>query len=227
MPLQNGLTYLKNKVEGNSAFFENIENLKSENESLKAENEELETKLRELEIIKAENETLREYSELKNQYSEYETVPAYIINRDITNLSEVFVINVGKSKGVYANMPVIASDGLVGYTISATEDTAKVQPIIDGASNVSAIMNATRDTVIAKGEAESNSELKITYIAPEASLMEGDLVKTSGIGGIYPKGILIGTLKEVIETSNITERYAIVETAVDFSKLETVLVITK
>ncbi len=56
--------------------------------------------------------------------------------------------------------------------------------------------------------------------------MEGDTVETSGIGGIYPKGIHIGTIKKVVNTKNITDRYAIIETAVDFSKLETVLVIT-
>ena len=53
-----------------------------------------------------------------------------------------------------------------------------------------------------------------------------DTIETSGIGGIYPKGILIGKISEIIETKNITDRYAIVETAVDFSKLENVLVIT-
>lgn len=65
------------------------------------------------------------------------------------------------------------------------------------------------------------------YIPTDADLVLEDSIETSGIGGIYPKGILIGKIKEIIESKNITDRYAIVETAVDFSKLETVLVITK
>jgi rod shape-determining protein MreC len=65
------------------------------------------------------------------------------------------------------------------------------------------------------------------YIPTDADLVLEDSIETSGIGGIYPKGILIGKIKEIIETKNITDRYATVETAVDFSKLETVLVITK
>ena len=65
------------------------------------------------------------------------------------------------------------------------------------------------------------------YIPTDAELVLEDSIETSGIGGIYPKGILIGKIKEIIEAKNITDRYAIVETAVDFSKLETVLVITK
>ena len=62
-------------------------------------------------------------------------------------------------------------------------------------------------------------------IPTDADLVLEDTIETSGIGGIYPKGILIGTIKQVVNTKNITDRYAIIETAVDFSKLETVLVI--
>lgn len=64
------------------------------------------------------------------------------------------------------------------------------------------------------------------YIPTDADLVLEDTIETSGLGGIYPKGLIIGKIKEIIESKNITDRYAIVETAVDFSKLETVLVIT-
>ena len=65
------------------------------------------------------------------------------------------------------------------------------------------------------------------YIPTDADLVLEDTIETSGLGGIYPKGLQIGKIKEIIESKNITDRYAIVETSVDFSKLETVLVITK
>lgn len=65
------------------------------------------------------------------------------------------------------------------------------------------------------------------YIPTDADLVLEDTIETSGLGGIYPKGIQIGKIKEIMESKNITDRYAIVETSVDFSKLETVLVITK
>ena len=64
-------------------------------------------------------------------------------------------------------------------------------------------------------------------IPTDAELVIGDTIETSGMGGIYPKGITIGKITEIIDTKNITERYAIVETAVDFSKLDTVLVIAQ
>ena len=115
MPIQNGLTYLKNKITGNNIFFENINNLKEENEELSKKNEELEKQIRELEIIKAENSTLRQYVNMSEKYTEYKTIPAYIINKDISNLSSTFVINIGTEDGIQTNMPVIASKILQKY----------------------------------------------------------------------------------------------------------------
>ena len=151
MPIQNGLTYLKNKIAGNNTFFEDINNLKQENKELKQEIEELNKSLSELGIIKAENKTLREYANLSDEYTNYQTVPAYIIDRDFSNLSSTIVINVGTRDGVTANMAVVSEDGVVGHIISATENTSKVQPIIDSSSSVSAIMSISRDNIIVKG----------------------------------------------------------------------------
>ena len=75
MPIQNGLTYLKNKISGNSTFFTDINNLQQENEELKQKNSELEQSLRELENIKTQNETLKEYLNLTEKYGEYNTIP--------------------------------------------------------------------------------------------------------------------------------------------------------
>lgn len=226
MPIQNGFTYLKNKISGNDAFFADMDTLKKENEELKQKNSELEQSLRELEIIKAENETLKEYVNLKDKYADYNTIPADVINRDISNYSSTIVINVGSDDGIKTDMTVIADSGLVGHIISVTNHTAKVQTIVDTASAVTAKMSTTDDSIVVQGTLESKSTLRATFIPTDAVVLEGDSIETSGIGGIYPKGIHIGTIREVINTSNITDRYALVDTAVDFNKLNTVLVIT-
>ena len=225
MPIQNGITYLKNKITGNNEFFVDIKNLSTENQQLKQTNKELEQQLRELEMIKAENEMLKEYSGLTEKYSEYSTIPAYIINRNISNFSEDIVINVGSNDGIEPNMCVISEKGLVGYIVSTTDTTSKVQTIIDTSTSVSATVTTTRDSIVCKGVLDSDTTLKAIYIPIDATLAIGDKVETSGMGGIYPKGLTIGTIKEVINTKNIADRYAVVETAVDFSKIETVLVI--
>ena len=225
MPIQNGLTYLKNKVAGNDSFFQNINNLQAENDELKKKNSELEQSLREFEIMKSENETLKEYVNLKDKYKEYSTMPAYVINRDIGNYSNTVIINVGAKDGIKENMTVIADEGLVGHVISTTDHTAKVQTIVDTATAVTSTISTTKDTIIIQGTLDNRTILKATYIPTDASILQGDSVETSGIGGIYPKGIHIGSIKEVFNTKNITDRYATVEPAVDFSKLATILVI--
>ena len=226
MPIQNGLTHLKNKLAGNDSFSTDIKNLQNENKQLQEKNKELEQTVRELEILRAENSTLKEYVGLKEKYGEYETIPAYIINKDITNYSNVIIINAGEKDGVEVNMTVISDKGLVGHIISVTEDTAKVQTILDTSNTVSATMSSSREIVIARGNL-GESNLKATYIPTDANLVEGDSVETSGMGGIYPKGIHIGTIDKIFVTRNITDRYATITPAVDFSTVETVVVIKK
>lgn len=224
-PIQRVFADLKNKIEGNSVYFSNMESIQKENEELKTKNSELETQLRELEMIKAENATLQAEMNLSQKYSSYSTIPAYVINKDVSNYSSTLILNVGSKNGAKENMTVIADKGLVGHVISVTENTCKVQVIIDSASTVSCTISTTNESIICKGTLENNQILRASYIPTGAELIQGDSVYTSGIGGIYPKGIIIGTIKEIITTSNITDRYAIVEPAVDFSKIDTVLLI--
>ena len=224
-PIQRVIADFKNKIQGNSAYFSNMETIMAENEELKKKNSELETELRELEVIKAENATLQEYMNLTEKYADYNTIPAYVINRDVSNYSSTLVLNVGKKDGIEEKMTVIADKGLVGHIISVTENTCKVQVIIDSASTVSCTISTTNESIICKGTLENDQILRASYIPTGAELIQGDTVYTSGVGGIYPKGIIIGTVKEIITTSNITDRYAKVEPAVDFSKVNNVLII--
>lgn len=225
-PVQNGLTYIKNKMHGNSSFFTNINDLKSENETLQAKNKELEETLRELETIKAENQTLKQYLDLSEKYSDYDTIAADVISRDISNYSKTIIINAGTKSGIKENMTVIAAEGLVGHVISATDTTSKVQTIVDSSSNTSSILSTTRDSIVCKGLLDNNTNIKAVYIPTDATIAKGDKIETSGLGGIYPKGIYIGEISKIVNTTNLTDRYAFVQTAVNFNKLETVLVIT-
>ncbi|MCI8352596.1 MAG: rod shape-determining protein MreC [Clostridia bacterium] len=187
MPIQNGLTYLKNKITGNDTFFTDISKLQEENEELKRKNSELETTLRELEIIKAENTTLKEYLNLSETYANYKTKPAYIISKDISNYSKVFIINLGSKDGIEKNMTVISEKGLVGHIIQTTDHTSKVQTIVDTSSTVSATMTSSRDNIILKGTLEEGT-LKASYIKPSANLIQGDTIETSRNGRNISKG---------------------------------------
>ena len=162
-PIQNGLIFLKNKVNGNNTFFTNINELKGENEELKKKNSELEQSLRELETIKTENESLKEYLNLTEKYSDYTTIPADIINRDISNYSKTVVINVGSNMGIAVGMTVIADQGLVGYVISVTDTTAKVQTIIDSSSAVTANLMNSGESIICRGSLEKRNAKSHIY----------------------------------------------------------------
>lgn len=224
-PIQRVASDVKNKIQGNSAYFSNMDSIVEENEQLKKKNSELETQIRELEMIKAENNTLIEYANLSEKYNSYDTIPAYVIDRDVSNFSSNVILNVGSDNGVKENMTVIADKGLVGHVISTTSNSCKVQVIVDPASTVSCNISRTNESIICKGTLENDQVLRASYIPTGAELIQNDSIYTSGIGGIYPKGIIIGTIKEIITTSNITDRYAVVEPAVDFSKLNAVLII--
>ena len=225
-PIQNGLTYVKNKIHGNNSFFTNINDLKKQNEELTKKNNLLEETLREHETMKAENETLKQYLNLTEKYKDYQTIAGNVIARDISNYSKTIIINVGTKNGIKEKMTVIASEGLVGYVISCTDTTSKVQTIVDTSSNTSAILSSSRDSVVLKGMLEENKSLKAVYIPTDATVAQDDTVETSGLGGIYPKGIYIGKVSKVVNTNNLIDRYAIVETAVNYNKLESVLVVT-
>ena len=227
MPIQSGVTYVKNKIFDDSDYSQNIDELKSKNEELLAKNSELEQQLRELEIIKSENRILKESMNLVEKYKEYESIPAEIINKDFENYSDVLIINCGEKDGVKTDMVVISDKGLVGHVISTTDYTAKVLTILDPSSSVSAKTSTTRESVVCSGNLEKSNILRLKYIPTDVTLTVGDNVETSGMGGIYPKGIHIGTITKIENANNKIEEFGVVEPAVDFDKLETVLVIKK
>lgn len=226
-PVQNGFVFVKNKIKNNTQEISDIKSLKEENEKLKDENSKLKEKERELEVLKSENNSLKDHLNLKNKYPDYKTVPANVIERSYSNYDKIIVINEGSDNGIEVNMPVISEMGLVGHVISVTNNTAKVQTIADTASTVSATISTANESILIKGTISSSEELKATSIPSNATVLQGDEVVTSGLGGIYPKGILIGTIKEIINTKNQTDRYAKVKTATDLDTLQTVLVITQ
>ncbi len=225
MSVQGGFASIKNKVSKNDSYFVSLDNLKKENEKLKEENESLKQKNMELESVKAENKTLKEQERLLNQYSEYNSVPGYIIQRNFSNYSKTVTINLGKKQGIEPNMAVVAEKGLVGYVVSVEEESAKVQTIVDTASAVSAVFNNTEKSLVTRGILDANSKVKGTYIDNDVVINEGDTIVTSGIGGIYPKNITIGKVKEIENTKNKSNRYVYIDTAVNFNEISDILVL--
>lgn len=211
-------------VTSDSNYFKEIEALKEENENLKKQIEELEKISIDYEQVTAENEVMRSHLKLSEKYKDYNLVIADIISDSATNWEATYIINKGSNDGVKAGMTVITNEGLVGYVETVTSKTAKIISILDAGNSVSARVSRTRDEVVCKGSISSSEkqELKIMNIPMGTVLIEGDKIETSGVGGIYPKGINIGKIIEVVNKKNPVENEAIVKTDVDFDKLETV-----
>ena len=226
-PIQNTVLGVANNITGSVTFFGEMKGLKARNEELERENEVLEQKVRDLSNMEQENVTLREFLNLQNKYSNGQTVTCEIISKEPSIWFDRFVIDRGAASGIKSGMAVITPKGLVGKIESVTDNTATVISIIDVNNNVSARLTKTSDLVVAKGDSalKERGLMRLSYITSEVPISVGDVIETSGIGGIYPKGIFIGTVKEISKDNTSLEKSAVVETGVDFKRLEEVMVI--
>lgn len=226
---QKGFTYLKNWITKDTDFFAQIDELKTENKRLKEENDELNAKLINYEVILSENSVLKEHVNLTESYPDYNVIVADIISESASNWEEVLVINRGGKDGVKPDMVVVAEEGLVGYVESVTNTTAKIVTILDPGNTVSVRTTRTRDSLTSKGNSSLSNEnkVKLTKIPTDLTLVEGDRIETSGLGGRYQKGIPIGEVIKFTTKKNPIENEAVVKTYVDFNKLETVAIIVE
>lgn len=228
-PVQSFSVRASNSIAG---FFERV----FSSTDLDKENEQLKVRLAQYEIIESELETIREentrlkellnYTDITDNYS---YITSTVIGKSQGIWFSEFTLNAGRKHGVEENMAVVNSEGLVGRVSSVSATTCKVVAIIDGTSDISVMVERTRDYGFARGILSTNSDetLELYYLPSGYDLVPGDTIVTSGIGGIFPKGIAVGTVTEVSRASdNATEeRNAIIEPAVDFLRLEEVMIV--
>ncbi|GBG56468.1 cell shape-determining protein MreC [Sporomusaceae bacterium FL31] len=200
-----------------------------ENQSLKSENEQLkQTSLNVTEIL-AENERLREMLNYKKGTPQFDVVTATVVARDPGTWTSTIVINRGTDDGIAKNMPVVTPQGLVGNVVNAYSNSAKVQLILDPRSAVGSLVQRPESRVAAIVEGNNANKLAphMVNIARDADVIKGDKIITSGFGGIYPKGLLLGEVTDVINEEGGLLKYAVLKTAVDFDRLEEVFVIIR
>lgn len=226
---QKGYTYAKNWITKDMDFFKQVKSLEEENKELKEKNDELNAKLINYEVILSENSILKEHVNLTASYPDYNVIVADVISEAVSNWEEVLLINRGEQDGVKPDMVVVAEEGLVGYVESVTSNTAKVVTILDPGATVSARTTRTRDSLTCKGNSSLSDEnkIKVTKIPTGLTLVEGDRLETSGLGGKYQKGIPIGEIVKFTVKKNPVENEAILKTYIDFNKLETVAIIVE
>ncbi len=226
-PVQQLFSRIGGGVGGFFGFIGDMKDFQAENLGLKDQVAVLEEKVRELEACKQENERLRQLLDLASNETDRDMVGCEVIAKDPGNWFYTFTIDKGSDAGIAVDDTVIAGHGLVGRITEVGSGWAKVLTIIDTDSSVGALISRTQDFAIIDGELSlaDNGKCRLSYVTKGTSLVLGDAVVTSGLGGVYPEGILIGTVSEIKSDSLGYSQYAVVDTAVDFERIREVMVI--
>jgi len=186
---------------------------------------------RRLAQLAAENVQLRgasgEVSRMRELlgYAESLQTPAIfgrIVMVDTAGPFKSIVVDRGAAHGVHINDPVVSSDGLIGRVVLTTSDVSKVQLIIDSGSSVGIAFERTRRQAIARGA--GTMDLDVAFVPVKSDVQAGDRIITGGIDGVYPKGIVVGTIRSVTEGQDLFAKI-VAAPAVDFTTMEDVIIL--
>lgn len=230
VPMQKGISYAGMWMSDISDNFETLRDMKKKNEELQSKIDELTIDNTRLRQEQYELERLRELYKLDENYSDYEKVGAHVIANNGSNWFSDFTIDKGTNDGIKVNCNVLAGSGLVGVVTETGPDYARVRSIIDDASNVSAMILSTSDTCMVRGDLSlmSDGRLRFEKLANNDNVVEvGEQVVTSHVSNRFVQGLFIGYVSAIEVDSNNLTRSGYITPAVDFSKLQEVLVITK
>ena len=226
-PVQSGASGIRNFF---SSFFTgafNYNNIKAENDELRSKLTQAESDLAQAQGYADENEHLRDILELKEKKPDLILEKARVVTKDPGDWFDIYTIDKGSMSGVKVNCPVITSYGLAGVVKEVGLNYAKVVSIINTESVVGAVVPRTNDIAIVDSEFELYKKglCKMNFIDSKININIGDIVESSGLGGIFPNGLRIGRIEDIMPDTQGTTRYAVIRPAVDFSKLRTVFVI--
>lgn len=201
--------------------------LEAENEELKAQLELLEAENKRLSLYEEENKRLSQLLEVAQKYAEYDTTGADIIAKDPGNWYYTFLINKGTKDNLSSDMVLVSAGGLVGKITETGYIYSKARSILDSRSAVAAMSLRTGDLGVVKGDYSLMSDglCKMEYIDADSEIMQGDEIVTSNLSDVYPVGITIGYVKEIVIDKNGLTKYAVIEPDVDFKHLSTLLVV--
>jgi rod shape-determining protein MreC len=198
--------------------------LRQDNAELEAEVSRLQTQIIELEQRLAETNVLSALVDFARANPEYRYQAAAVIGYDASPFLRYVLINRGSDNGLRRGMPVVTQQGLVGRVAAVTAGAARIQLITDPASAVNARTQPSGAQAVLTGQI--TGDLVLEMIPQDANVQVGDLVLTSGLGGGYPPNLLIGQISGIRSRAQDLFQRATVQSVVDFSQLEIVLVIT-
>ena len=228
VPFQRIGAMLENGVSGISKKLSDIDKVIEENEQLKEEIAEMRNQMVDYDTIKAENDMFRETLRIQEENITYTQISASVIGRDTLDKFYSFTIDKGSSSGIEVEDVVYCADGLVGKVIETAPNYSKVITILDPRVNIGCSVSRTRDIGTATGDAAlaAQGKLILNYLPKETLVAQNDLVVTTGYGGVFPKGLIVGTVEDVLPEASGKSNYAVVQPTADVKNITMVFIIT-
>jgi rod shape-determining protein MreC len=224
-PIQLGVSGTFGEVASIIDTLQRVRSLAAENRDLRDRNDELESDVVRLHELEVENRELRNLLSLRDQTGPGTFIPATVIARDDTPYVQAITIDRGGNDGVKEDAVVITHKGLVGRVERVNPTSAKVRLINDLNSSVGVrLQTESRTTGVLRGQSQGNL-MVITYIPQTDEVQAGDVVITSGLGEVFPEGLVVGKVARVERKDADPFQAAVVEPAVEMDKLERLYVL--
>ncbi|HLB02478.1 MAG TPA: rod shape-determining protein MreC [Nitrospiria bacterium] len=221
---QTGLTALTGEVGDVWRGYIALVQARRENQRFVEQLHQLQAENLRLQELALENSRLQQLLDLKNT-SPIKLTAARVVGRDPTNWHKTVMINKGEQDGLGVDMGVITPAGVVGRVIRTTPEASQVLLLTDQNSSIAALVQRTRDEGLVEGTEGGLARMKYLPILSEVGA--GDMILTSGLTGIFPKGMMIGQVLEVQKKENALFQVVRIKPTVDFAKIEEVLVILR
>ncbi len=227
-PFRSAYTAVATWFNDKQAYYKDTTALEEENAALRVRIAQMEEAVRQAEAYEEENRRYRELLNLREQRREFTYEAAYITEHTVNNWTSSLTLNKGTVHGVAVNDCVIDETGaLVGIVSKAGTNWCTVLTIVDTDTSLGARVFRTKDLGLAQGDFSlmGDGRLRLDFLPADCQLLGGDLVETSGLGGFYPSGLVIGSVEEVQVDDSGAASYAILAPSVDFDALTEVFVI--
>lgn len=224
--LQKGFSTVGRTVSDWFGFLFSYDDIKTELDELREKSSGIPLLEDEINRLELENGELKEMLSFKDYSSDYNLVASNVIAEDVTDWFNHYTIDVGTLDGIKKNYPVITSGGLVGIITEAGLTSSKVMTVVDEQNSFMCRISRSNALVRVRGVSGESLkyELVVDRISEGSSVFVGDTIVTADSGGVYPRGIMVGTVKKVNINEDSGEISAVVELAVDLTSLSKVYV---
>ena len=227
-PIQNFCTTVIQKGGNLIKVYTDYETLAEENAKLKSELASAGQLIRDAEEYANENQSLKAMLGIAEEHADFKFAACLVVGSDQNGYSHTLTLNKGSADGMEKRDLVMTADGVVGYINELGLTWSKVTTVLDSSCEIGAIVTRTQDVGVLDWDYTLSEDglLKLAYLDAGVVLNSGDAVETSGVGGVFPKGVLIGRVRELRTESHGISQYAVLEPAVDVDAVGTVFVIT-